>query len=375
MDAAALEELGLSKNEVKVYLALLESGSVTVGPLIKRTNLYKAPVYEALQRLLEKGLAKYIIKGGRKHFEAADPERLLDIIDERKRVLESILPELEGRKERGKIRQEAAVYEGRKAVKSIFEEILRTLKPGDEHVVFGVTTASLPFREYFNNVYKRMRDKGIKVRAIFSETGGYLEDFLNLPLTEVRTMPKEYLTPAAVNIYGNKTAIILWSENPMAFVVENKYYTASFKSYFDMLWDITKIIYSGKRGIEELLSQMLDTKSKEYCSYGGSREANRLMDDLFWKDLHDKRISKKINARLIFHESLKYWGDKLNEKRLTRVRYTKKEFEELTETIICGDRVAIIMWLEKPYGFLIKEKVVADSYKKFFEILWKSAKR
>lgn len=240
MDTSALEELGLSKNEISVYLALLESGSVTVGPVIKKTNLYKAPVYESLQRLLEKGLATYIVRGGRKHFEAKDPETLLEIIEARKSMIDAIIPELKEKEREGKIKQEAAIYEGQKAVKSIFEDIVRTLKPGEEHVVFGISTASLPFRKYFNNVYKRMRDKGIKTRQLFSEGGGYFEDFLNVPLTEIRTMPKEYFTPAAVNVYGDKTAIILWSENPTAFVVENKHYTASFKNYFEMLWKIAK---------------------------------------------------------------------------------------------------------------------------------------
>lgn len=375
MDSSALEELGLSKNEVKVYLALLQTGPATVGPIIKRTSLYKAPVYEALQRLLEKGLAAYIIKGGRRHFEASDPERLLEIIDERRGILESVIPELRERKNRAKTKQEAVVYEGRKAVKSVFEEIVRTLKPGDEHLVFGVSTASLHFREYFKNVYKRMRDKGIRVKAIFSEGGGYYGDFLNLPLVEVRTMPGEYLTPAAVNIYGDKTAIILWSENPMAFVVENRYYTASFRSYFEMLWNITKVIYSGKSGVGELLNQMLDTKSRVYCGYGAPSKSNEVMGDPFWDSFHNKRISRGIDARLIFHESLRYWGNRLNKKRLTRVGFTEKKFEEFTETIVCGDKVAIIIWLDSPYGFLIKEKVVAESYRRFFEILWKSARK
>jgi len=55
------------------------------------------------------------------------------------------------------------------------------------------------------------------------------------------------------------------------------------------------------------------------------------------------------------------------------VKITEKDFEESTETIICGRRVGIIIYLDKPFGFLIDEELVAQSYTKFFEILWKSA--
>ena len=98
-----------------------------------------------------------------------------------------------------------------------------------------------------------------------------------------------------------------------------------------------------------------------------------LLGDFFWEAFHKKRIAKKIKAKLIFHSSLKWWTKELNKYKLTEVRTTEKDFEELTETIICGNRVAIIIYLDKPFGFLIEEILASKSYKKFFEILWKTA--
>ena len=39
MDTTSLENLGLTKAEIKVYLALLELGSSKAGAIIKKTNL------------------------------------------------------------------------------------------------------------------------------------------------------------------------------------------------------------------------------------------------------------------------------------------------------------------------------------------------
>ena len=36
--------------------------------------------------------------------------------------------------------------------------------------------------------------------------------------------------------------------------------------------------------------------------------------------------------------------------------------------------MGIIIWIEKPLGILINNKIAAESYDKFFEMMWKSAK-
>lgn len=134
-------------------------------------------------------------------------------------------------------------------------------------------------------------------------------------------------------------------------------------------------IFKGKRGIKELLNLMLETDSKEYLAYGGPIKSHELLEDFFWEGFHRKRIKKKIEAKLIFHSSLKSWANELNKKySLTRVKTTETDFEELTETIICGSRIAIIIYLDEPFGFLIDENLAAKSYKNFFNILWKTTR-
>ncbi len=132
-------------------------------------------------------------------------------------------------------------------------------------------------------------------------------------------------------------------------------------------------IYRGIRGVKELLNLMLEINSKEYFGYGGGLKANKLLGDYFWAGFHNRRIKKRITAKLIFHSSLKYWGKEISRKKITTVRYTEKEFEEFTETVICGNRVGIIIYLDKPFGFLIEEEKAAKSYKRFFQLLWKES--
>lgn len=87
MDTALLEKIGLSKAEIKVYLALLELGSTASGRIVKETELRKSTVYESIRRLQDKGLVSYVVKDSMRYFEAAQPGRILDFLAEEKRKL------------------------------------------------------------------------------------------------------------------------------------------------------------------------------------------------------------------------------------------------------------------------------------------------
>ena len=60
MDISILEDLGLTRGEVKVYIALLEIGSSSVGQIIEKSGLQNSVVHRALNSLIEKGLISYI---------------------------------------------------------------------------------------------------------------------------------------------------------------------------------------------------------------------------------------------------------------------------------------------------------------------------
>ncbi len=47
-------------------------------------------------------------------------------------------------------------------------------------------------------------------------------------------------SPAVTNIYGDKIAIIIWTDEPEGIIIENKAAAKAYKSYFDILWKIAK---------------------------------------------------------------------------------------------------------------------------------------
>ena len=58
----ALKSIGLTEGEIKIYLALLELGSSSIGQIIKRSGISGSKTYEVLDRLSQKGLISAILK-------------------------------------------------------------------------------------------------------------------------------------------------------------------------------------------------------------------------------------------------------------------------------------------------------------------------
>jgi len=133
-------------------------------------------------------------------------------------------------------------------------------------------------------------------------------------------------------------------------------------------------IYKGIRGIKEIYNFMINVKAKEYNTFGGGYPCVELMGEDWWLNLHQRRIANKLHSRQVFDETVRKVGGDISRLSMSKIKYLDKEFAQFQETVIVGDYVAIAVFTENPYAFLIKDKFVAEGYKKHFELLWKSAK-
>lgn len=242
MDLKTLEDIGLTKNEATVYLALLELGPTTVKPLIEKTNLHRSRIYDSLERLSKLGLVSFVIKSGKKHFKASNPERLLTLIKEKETKIKKILPSLKELSNLPKIKLEASIYQGKEGMKTIYEDILKSgtkewLGMGSS----GKVPEILPY--YVPQLHKRRIKSRIKIRAIFANTRKAqkrAKEFLEMGLAEVKFMPKNYQSPSTTYIYNNKIAIVLYSEEILGIIIENREINKSFKNYFEWMWKISE---------------------------------------------------------------------------------------------------------------------------------------
>jgi len=186
MDLKILEDIGLTKSEIKVYLALLELGPSTKGPVVHKSGVASSKIYYLLEKLMEKGLVSYIIRANVKHFEAVPPRKLLDYVEAKKEKVEiqkenlkKILPQLEMRQFIAMITPEARIFRGMGGARTSFNDILTTLKKGEEYYVLGVSTYTQRFERFVINFHKKRAKCSILCKILVNEVAKDIEESWN----------------------------------------------------------------------------------------------------------------------------------------------------------------------------------------------------
>ena len=250
MNLEILEKIGLSKAEIKVYLALLQLGSTPSGRIVKETEFRKSTVYESISRLQEKGLVSYVIKDGIKHFEATNPERITDFIQEKKRKLNEVeneanklIQQLKKGFDTLKPHAEAHVLVGIEGFKTMRRDVLRNAK--GEHLLIGaISREDEVMPGFFEEWNKQRKKKKIHLRILHKESAKEKKmvktKFMGRYF-ETRFLPKQLESPAVINIYGDRVVNVLWKKDyPICFLLINKEISDSYRKYFDYLWKLHK---------------------------------------------------------------------------------------------------------------------------------------
>lgn len=125
-------------------------------------------------------------------------------------------------------------------------------------------------------------------------------------------------------------------------------------------------VYEGKEGLKTILEDILRSK-KDIMTYGSEGNFSKILKFYFAHYL--RRLEKSgIKMKVIFN-----YDDtrKPFEWKFAEARYVPKEFKTPTETTIYGGKVAIFLLTESPKAILIKSKTISESYRKYFDLLWK----
>lgn len=237
MNIKTLEDLGLSNVEAKVYLALLDLGRVVANKVSEHSGIHRRTVYDALETLIQKGLVNFTIESNKKYYQAENPKRFLDLLENKKEEFNLLLPELLLKFQSSKIKQEINIYRGHKGLKNIFDDILKAKK---EAYLFG---SGGKFKESFGEIYRdqwflKAKKNKIKIHAIFSEEAK--THAKNSSEIDSKFIKEKYAPLSSTVIYGNKTAIIIYSEQPMAILITSEEIASSYMQYFETLWKIAK---------------------------------------------------------------------------------------------------------------------------------------
>lgn len=240
MDIEPLEQLGLTQNEAKTYIALCSAGSITAGKLAKRVDIHRSRMYEALSHLARKGLVHFVSINKVSYYEAKPPEALLELIAEQKEQITGMIPKLRSLQQQPEITQKVHGYQGIGGVKTLLSETLKT----KEYVVFGAPQSSLEIlgETYWKNYNQKINATRIKTKMIFD---GHLKDWSNEVKrinkgTKIKFLEKRFDNLTETFVFDDKIIIITWSAQPLGVLLIDKTISKAYLQFFDMLWKQAK---------------------------------------------------------------------------------------------------------------------------------------
>ncbi len=248
MNTEPLRKIGLTEGESKVYLALLEIGASTTGPIVDKARVARSKIYHILERLIEKGLVTTILEKQVKHYQAADPDRLITYISEterklqeNKKFIQSIMPALEARKNQGPM-EEAEIYRGIEGVKTARELALKTLKKGDTlYVLGGNRINQLALHAYWKDFHQRRKAKGVYAKYIIQEDA---RDTMgkDKPYSEGKKMLMQVKFfdlpgPVHIDIFGDYVVTCIMQGSFVSFLIKNKFVADYYRNYFNKVWE------------------------------------------------------------------------------------------------------------------------------------------
>lgn len=124
--------------------------------------------------------------------------------------------------------------------------------------------------------------------------------------------------------------------------------------------------YRGKNGMKMVFENQL--KCKEILILGATKQAYSAMP-YYFKWFNERRKQKKVRLRVITSDK------SIQPKILAETKYLPEKYASPVVINIYGDSVAMILWGVRPFALVVKQQEFASSYKKYFELLWRVAKK
>jgi len=233
-----LEQFGLSSAEAAVYLATLELGTASVLEIAKKAEVKRPTAYLLLDSLIQRGLVSKLPKDNKTFFVAETPERLINILKEKEKGLEDIMPLLKTIYNIDKTKPQVRFYEGRDGVASVYDMIR---KSKTEILFYGSTQQLL---KEFPKIFvtpEYIKKHRIKVRDLVVQDKAGLEYAQQVikqknPQHQIKKIAKDLDIFTDNAIFENKLIIFSIKKDFFAVVIESDDIANSYRTMFEMAW-------------------------------------------------------------------------------------------------------------------------------------------
>jgi DNA-binding MarR family transcriptional regulator len=245
-----LENIGLNRKEIKIYLSLLKLGKATVAEISKEAHLKRTTIYPFLDELKLKGLIEWGMNKYNRRAKVKDPKQLLRFARAQDRKygravlkLEGNLDEIEKHYIQDLSDVEVKYYEGKKECRIMLQELLKA-----KEAITGYNSwMKYPYigENWCKVLEAKMDKKGLVDKKIISATEHNLwhaKDYIKLPDYKksyfFKFIPpvKEFINVDVYLFDDIKLTLSFKSVKPNGIYIRNKDIVQSEKAIFNVLY-------------------------------------------------------------------------------------------------------------------------------------------
>lgn len=238
-----LEQIGLTVKEAAVYLAVLEIGRASVLRIAHKAGVKRPTAYVTLHRLHAKGFVDAVPKGSTTLYQAIDPEKILNLFDEKLSAFKNVLPELRSLINAAPNKPRVRFYEGKKSILALYENEIFRAKEIIGAVSIKDVLKMLTVKEEIGFLHL-MKANGGAIREFIEdspEAREYLKEKNRLALGETKFLPADMRFNVDVLVYENTVAMIA-PKNMIAVLIEDSAIASAHRQFLEFLWRNVKSV-------------------------------------------------------------------------------------------------------------------------------------
>lgn len=118
-----LIELGLSANEVKIYLAILDLGMAPLSLVARKAGLKRPTTYGVVKKLRKRGFTECFLSKGIRLYSVISPKALHEQYAKHLKAFEEALPQLEAKHEQLTFKPKISFLEGKKELERLYHHV------------------------------------------------------------------------------------------------------------------------------------------------------------------------------------------------------------------------------------------------------------
>ncbi len=238
-----LQTIGLTQNEARAYLFLLEHQEAKTGIICSKLDIPNSHIYRILEKLLDKGIISFKVVNNVKIFRPVDPESLYSLFREKELELErekqdlkefiSSLKRIEVKEHK---QNDFKYFEGVAGIRSMFTEFTGSWVPDSTCYVSSAPIAYEKWNafllEYFHPPrFKKKVRLQIIIPSKLKERG---KERQAMELTEVKYSDADM--KSEFGVAGDYTYFLSYGERPYALLIKDRTFADTQKKIFKIMW-------------------------------------------------------------------------------------------------------------------------------------------